>query len=172
MLRRGALAASCVAPLPLGIRVREDVSCVPFVRMHLSVAFQHEFTAPLCRLHHRAVHLARNEAEWWSKLGLDAVATAISSLRMVASGEASVAVQEANLWKGKLRPITWKGAKGSFLAFLRRWSWLADRRAHSLSSPPASPAESQRRLCDMLADAARLHAVGRQDPGWVEDATL
>jgi hypothetical protein len=88
MLRRGALAASCVAPLPLGIRVREDVSCVPFVRMHLSVAFQHEFTAPLCRLHHRAVHLARNEAEWWSKLGLDAVATAIRLWKMTrAAGE-------------------------------------------------------------------------------------
>ncbi len=27
-------------------------------------------------------------------------------------------------------------------------------------------------LCDKLAGAARLHTVGRQDPGWVEDATL
>jgi hypothetical protein len=47
-----------------------------------------EFTVPLCRLHHREVHRARNEAEWWSKLGLDAVATAIRLWKMTrAAGE-------------------------------------------------------------------------------------
>jgi hypothetical protein len=36
-----------------------------------------EFAVPLCRLHHRELHRARNEADWWSKLGIDALATAL-----------------------------------------------------------------------------------------------
>ena len=36
-----------------------------------------EFTVPLCRLHHREVHRAHNEADWWSKLGIDALAIAL-----------------------------------------------------------------------------------------------
>ena len=36
-----------------------------------------EFTVPLCRLHHRELHRARNEADWWSKLGIDALETAL-----------------------------------------------------------------------------------------------
>jgi hypothetical protein len=32
-----------------------------------------EFTVPLCRLHHRELHRARNEALWWKKMGIDAV---------------------------------------------------------------------------------------------------
>src|SRR5207244_9196361 len=35
-----------------------------------------EFTVPLCRLHHREIHQARNEAGWWAKFGIDAVAIA------------------------------------------------------------------------------------------------
>jgi hypothetical protein len=35
-----------------------------------------EFTVPLCRLHHRELHRARNEAGWWAKLGIDAIAIA------------------------------------------------------------------------------------------------
>jgi hypothetical protein len=36
-----------------------------------------EFTVPLCRMHHREVHRARNEAGWWSKLGIDALDIAL-----------------------------------------------------------------------------------------------
>src|SRR5712692_5746268 len=35
-----------------------------------------EFTVPLCRTHHRELHRARNEAGWWAKLGIDAIAIA------------------------------------------------------------------------------------------------
>ena len=35
-----------------------------------------EFTVPLCRLHHRELHRARNEADWWARLGIDALGTA------------------------------------------------------------------------------------------------
>jgi hypothetical protein len=35
-----------------------------------------EFTVPLCRLHHRELHRARDEAGWWAKLGIDAVSVA------------------------------------------------------------------------------------------------
>ena len=41
-----------------------------------------EFTVPLCRLHHREVHRARNEPAWWSKLGIDALATALRLWKM------------------------------------------------------------------------------------------
>jgi hypothetical protein len=36
-----------------------------------------EFTVPLCRLHHRELHRAPDEAGWWSKLGIDALAMAL-----------------------------------------------------------------------------------------------
>jgi Rad52/22 family double-strand break repair protein len=32
-----------------------------------------EFTVPLCRLHHRGVHHARNELAWWSDLKIDPI---------------------------------------------------------------------------------------------------
>jgi hypothetical protein len=41
-----------------------------------------EFTVPLCRLHHREAHRARNEAQWWSKPGIDALATALRLWKM------------------------------------------------------------------------------------------
>jgi hypothetical protein len=44
-----------------------------------------EFTVPLCRLHHREVHRARNEADWWSRLGIDALATALKFWKMTRS---------------------------------------------------------------------------------------
>jgi hypothetical protein len=30
-----------------------------------------EFTVPLCRTHHRAVHRAGNERSWWEQAGID-----------------------------------------------------------------------------------------------------
>jgi ERF superfamily len=35
-----------------------------------------EFTVPLCRGHHREVHRCGDETAWWSKIGIDATATA------------------------------------------------------------------------------------------------
>jgi hypothetical protein len=44
-----------------------------------------EFTVPLCRLHHWELHRARNEAGWWSKLGIDALGTALRLWKMTRS---------------------------------------------------------------------------------------
>jgi hypothetical protein len=44
-----------------------------------------EFTVPLCRLHHRELHRARNEADWWVKLGIDAIGTALKLWKMTRS---------------------------------------------------------------------------------------
>jgi len=35
-----------------------------------------EFVVPLCRLHHREVHHARNELAWWSDLKIDPIEVA------------------------------------------------------------------------------------------------
>jgi hypothetical protein len=35
-----------------------------------------EFVAPLCRIHHRAVHRVRDERGWWKQAGIDAVEVA------------------------------------------------------------------------------------------------
>jgi ERF superfamily len=35
-----------------------------------------EFTVPLCRAHHREVHRATSERDWWQRLGIDAERTA------------------------------------------------------------------------------------------------
>jgi hypothetical protein len=32
-----------------------------------------EFTVPLCRIHHRALHRAANERAWWQQAGIDPV---------------------------------------------------------------------------------------------------
>ena len=34
-----------------------------------------QFTVPLCRGHHREVHRCGDEATWWSKAGVDAIAS-------------------------------------------------------------------------------------------------
>jgi len=35
-----------------------------------------EFTVPLCRIHHRALHRAANERAWWQQAGIDPVQVA------------------------------------------------------------------------------------------------
>jgi hypothetical protein len=35
-----------------------------------------EFTVPLCRVHHRAIHRARDERAWWQEVGIDPVKVA------------------------------------------------------------------------------------------------
>jgi hypothetical protein len=32
-----------------------------------------EFTVPLCRVHHRAVHRSTNEPAWWKGAGIDPI---------------------------------------------------------------------------------------------------
>jgi hypothetical protein len=32
-----------------------------------------EFAVPLCRVHHRAVHRARDERAWWQAAGIDPI---------------------------------------------------------------------------------------------------
>jgi len=36
-----------------------------------------EFTVPLCRLHHRAVHQSTNETRWWKEAGIDPLPVAL-----------------------------------------------------------------------------------------------
>jgi hypothetical protein len=35
-----------------------------------------EFAVPLCRVHHRAVHRARDEQAWWQASGIDPIEVA------------------------------------------------------------------------------------------------
>jgi len=42
----------------------------------LSRKVSDEFTVPLCRAHHREVHRSGDEAEWWTKIGIDPTVTA------------------------------------------------------------------------------------------------
>ena len=35
-----------------------------------------EFAVPLCRVHHRAVHRARDERAWWQAAGIDPIKVA------------------------------------------------------------------------------------------------
>jgi hypothetical protein len=42
----------------------------------LGLKVSDEFTVPLCRGHHREVHRAGNEAQWWESAGIDALAMA------------------------------------------------------------------------------------------------
>ncbi len=58
---------------------------LPADRRALGRKVSDEFTVPLCRLHHREVHRARNEADWWSRLGIDALGTALKLWKMTRS---------------------------------------------------------------------------------------
>jgi len=40
-----------------------------------------EFTVPLCRIHHRDLHLRGDEVAWWQELGIDALAVALGLWR-------------------------------------------------------------------------------------------
>jgi hypothetical protein len=42
----------------------------------LGLKVSDEFAVPLCRGHHREVHRVGNEAQWWEKAGIDALAMA------------------------------------------------------------------------------------------------
>ena len=46
-----------------------------------------EFTVPLCRVHHRAVHRAGNEVAWWKIAGIDPIKTARKYWRDTLQGE-------------------------------------------------------------------------------------
>jgi hypothetical protein len=42
----------------------------------LSLKVSDEFTVPLCRVHHRELHRAGKEVEWWSHTGIEPLAIA------------------------------------------------------------------------------------------------
>jgi Rad52/22 family double-strand break repair protein len=63
----------------------------------LGMKVSDEFTVPLCRLHHREVHRARDEKSWWDDLKIDPIAVAnrlwqeshekLSSPRVIRTGQ-------------------------------------------------------------------------------------
>ncbi|MGY3408430.1 hypothetical protein ACVWZV_004543 [Bradyrhizobium sp. GM5.1] len=86
----GAAATTLAIPKPLRQRDREHLRFVaqqpclvcgrqPCDPHHLKFAQAHglarkvsdEFTVPLCRAHHRELHRADKEREWWSRLGIE-----------------------------------------------------------------------------------------------------
>ena len=42
----------------------------------LSLKVSDEFTVPLCRAHHRELHRAGRESDWWAKAGLEPISLA------------------------------------------------------------------------------------------------
>ena len=42
----------------------------------LSLKVSDEFTVPLCRAHHRELHSAGKETDWWSKMGIEPLGVA------------------------------------------------------------------------------------------------
>ena len=54
-----------------------DAHHLKFAQPHaLGMKVSDEFTVPLCRLHHRDVHHARDELAWWKDLNIDPIAIA------------------------------------------------------------------------------------------------
>ena len=49
-----------------------------------------EFVAPLCRIHHRAVHRVSDERAWWKQVGIDPVKVACKLWRNTRLNESSV----------------------------------------------------------------------------------
>jgi hypothetical protein len=45
-------------------------------RRALGAKVSDEFVAPLCRIHHRAVHRVSDERAWWKQVGIDPVKVA------------------------------------------------------------------------------------------------
>jgi len=48
-----------------------------------------EFVAPLCRIHHRAVHRVSDERAWWKQAGIDPVKVARKLWRNTRLNESS-----------------------------------------------------------------------------------
>jgi hypothetical protein len=77
--RRDKLHLRFVAKQPCLIceRLSCDAHHLRFAQVRgLGLKVSDEFTVPLCRGHHREVHRAGNEAQWWEKVGIDALAIA------------------------------------------------------------------------------------------------
>jgi hypothetical protein len=77
--RRDKLHLRFVAGQPCLIceRLSCDAHHLKFAQVRgLGLKVSDEFTVPLCRGHHREVHRAGNEAQWWEKAGIDALAIA------------------------------------------------------------------------------------------------
>jgi hypothetical protein len=74
--QRNKIHLRFVAKQPCLICARQpcDAHHLRFAQVRgLSLKVSDEFTVPLCRGHHRELHSAGNEANWWSTKGVDAV---------------------------------------------------------------------------------------------------
>jgi hypothetical protein len=77
--RRDKLHLRFVAKQPCLIceRLSCDAHHLRFAQVRgLGLKVSDEFSVPLCRGHHREVHRAGNEAQWWENVGIDALAIA------------------------------------------------------------------------------------------------
>ena len=69
-----------------------------------------EFTVPLCRSHHRALHRRGNEPEWWKENGIDPVGIAQKLWERTRLGNISVRIPTiATTRYDRSRPV-WRGA--------------------------------------------------------------
>ena len=55
-----------------------------------------EFVAPLCRIHHRAVHRVSDERAWWKQVGIDPVKVARKLWRNTRLNDSSLRAQPQN----------------------------------------------------------------------------
>ena len=77
--RRDKIHLRFVAQQPCLIceRLPSDAHHLRFAQVRgIGLKVSDEFTVPLCRGHHREVHRAGNEAQWWDGAGIDALAIA------------------------------------------------------------------------------------------------
>jgi hypothetical protein len=67
LCRQAAFASSTAASHPIRITF---ATCS---RARFGRRASDEFAVPLCRVHHRAVHRARDERAWWQVAGIDPI---------------------------------------------------------------------------------------------------
>jgi hypothetical protein len=67
----------CLQPCLVCGRTPSDAHHVGFAQPRaFGLKVSDEFTVPLCRGHHRALHRAGEEAAWWKEVGIDPIAAA------------------------------------------------------------------------------------------------
>jgi ERF superfamily len=67
----------CSQPCLVCGRTPSDAHHVGFAQPRaFGLKVSDEFTVPLCRAHHRALHRAGQEAEWWKEIGVDPITAA------------------------------------------------------------------------------------------------
>jgi hypothetical protein len=67
----------CLQPCLVCGRTPSDAHHVGFAQPRaFGLKVSDEFTVPLCRVHHRALHRAGEEAAWWKEVGIDPIVAA------------------------------------------------------------------------------------------------